>query len=170
MMIIGIGGASRAGKTTLAEWIRKQFPHQKIQILCQDDYVFPTQLIPKINDRIDWEHPDSIDHEAFRKAIIAESKSNDLVIVEGLMVFYDQQTNALFDKALQVEIDFDTFLERKKHDHRWGHEPAWYLKHIWESHLKYGKIPEGLFAMKVDGTKNFQKAELLKFIDFKAKK
>ncbi|MBZ0243851.1 MAG: hypothetical protein K8F24_11590, partial [Bacteroidales bacterium] len=108
MMIIGIGGASRAGKTTLAEWIRKQFPHQKTQILCQDDYVFPTRLIPRIQDRIDWEHPDSVDHEALRKAIIAEAKSNDLVIVEGLMVFHDQLTNALYDKMLFVEIDFDT--------------------------------------------------------------
>jgi len=167
-MIIGIGGVSRAGKTTLAEWIRKQFPHQKTQILCQDHYVFPTQFIPLIQDRIDWEHPDSVDHEAFKKAILAEAKSNDLVIVEGLMVFHDKQTNALYDKILQVEIDFDTFMERKKNDHRWGREPAWYLKHIWESHLRYGKIPEGLFAMKVDGTKGFPTQELLRFINFKA--
>lgn len=165
-MIIGIGGASRAGKTTLAEWIRKQFPYLKTQILCQDDYVFPTRFIPLIQDRVDWEHPDSIDHEAFRKAIIAEAKSNDLVIVEGLMVFHDKLTNALYDKILLVEIDYDTFLERKNHDHRWGHEPDWYLEHIWESYQKYGKNPEGLLTMKVDGTKNFPKQEILRFIDF----
>lgn len=168
MMIIGIGGASRAGKTTLAEWIRKQFPNLKSQILCQDDYVFPTRLIPQIQDRIDWEHPDSIDHESFRKAIIAEAKSNDLVIVEGLMVFHDKLTNTLYDKMLEVEIDFETFLKRKNHDHRWGHEPDWYIKHIWDSYLKYGKSPENMATMRIDGTKNFRKEKLLQFIDFKA--
>ena len=75
-MIIGIGGVSRAGKTTLAEWLRNQFPEKKTHIICQDDFVFPTDRIPRINNRINWEHPDSIDHEAFRKSIIAESKLN----------------------------------------------------------------------------------------------
>lgn len=168
MMIIGIGGVSRAGKTSLAEWIRKQFPSQKTQILCQDDYAFPTELIPNIKDRIDWEHPDSIDHKAFRKALIAKAKSNDLVIAEGLMVFHDKLTNVLYDKILLVEIDYNTFLERKKYDHRWGHEPDWYVNHIWESFLKYGNSPKDLPCMKVDGTKIFPKKELLNFIDFKA--
>ena len=170
MMIIGIGGASRAGKTTLAKWIRKQFSQLKVQILCQDDYVFPTRLIPQIQHRIDWEHPDSIDHESLRRAIIAEAKSNDIVIVEGLMAFQDKLTNSLYDKMLQVEIDHATFLERKKQDHRWGHEPEWYLKHIWESHLKYGKSPDGELTMKIDGTKNFPTQKLLEFIDFKSQK
>lgn len=169
-MIIGIGGASRAGKTTLAKWLRKQFPQQKVQILCQDDYVFPTQFIPQIQDRIDWEHPDSIDHEAFRKAILAEVENNDIVIVEGIMVFHDQTTNSLFDKMIYIEIDYATFLERKKHDHRWGHEPDWYLNHIWESHLKYGQRTERKLTLKIDGTKTFPTQEILKFIDFRTEK
>ena len=163
-MIIGIGGVSRAGKTTLAKWLRNQFPLKKIHILCQDDFVYSTDRLPKINDRIDWEHPDSIDHEAFRKSIIAESKLNDIVIAEGLLVFSDLLTNKLYNKMFLVEIDYLTFLDRKNKDHRWGHEPDWYVQHIWTSYLKYGQSPEPERTLKIDGRKKFPSNNILSFI------
>jgi uridine kinase len=163
-MIIGIGGVSRAGKTTLAEWLRNQLPGKKTHIICQDDFVFPTDRIPRINDRINWDHPDSIDHVAFRKAIIAESKLNEIVIAEGLLVFYDRLTNSLYDSMLMVEIDYQTFLSRKDHDHRWGHEPDWYVQHIWDSFLKYGNSPEPHRTLTIDGTKNFPVKTIMDFI------
>lgn len=163
-MIIGIGGVSRAGKTTLAKWLRNQFPLKKIHILCQDDFVYSTDRLPKINDRIDWEHPDSIDHEAFRKSILVESKWNDIVIAEGLLVFSDLLTNKLYNKMFLVEIDYQTFLDRKNKDHRWGHEPDWYVQHIWASYLKYGQSPEPERTLKIDGTKNFPSKKILSFI------
>ncbi|MDA3944713.1 MAG: hypothetical protein PF694_14365 [Bacteroidetes bacterium] len=165
MMIVGIGGVSRAGKTTLAAWLRNQFPHKKTQILCQDDYVFPIDNIPRINDRINWEHPDSIDHVAFRKAIIAESHNNDLVIAEGLMVFYDSLTLSLFDRMLFVDLDYANFLKRKEYDNRWGHEPDWYVQHIWESYLKYGLSPEPNRTLYIDGTRDFQPETIMEFIN-----
>lgn len=163
-MIIGIGGVSRAGKTTLAEWLRNQFPGKKTHLICQDEFAYPTEQLPRIKDRIDWEHPDSIDHERFKKSILAESKLNDIVIAEGLLVFHDRLTNNLYDSMLLVEIDYQTFLDRKEHDHRWGHEPDWYVKHIWESYLKYGQSPEPQRTLIVDGTKKFPPKTILNFI------
>lgn len=163
-MIIAIGGVSRAGKTTLARKIRDLFHPKSVTVLCQDDFVKPIQEIPSVNDRIDWEHPDSIDHHAFKVAIMAESEENEIVIAEGLMVFYDAETEALFDKKILIQIDFDTYLRRKKKDLRWGAEPDWYIKHIWESYLKYGNpIDDGSF-MKLDCIKDYHLAAVSQYL------
>lgn len=140
-MIIAIGGVSTAGKTTLATRLRDAFTGQRISLLCQDDFVHDVALIPKIHERVDWEHPDSIHHEKMLQAIIAEKAQNDIVIVEGLMVFWHQETVRLFDKSIYIEIPQQLFRTRKAADNRWGNEPEWYIDHIWNSFQQYG-IPQ----------------------------
>lgn len=163
-MIVAIGGVSRAGKTTLARKIRDLFPGKKVTVLCQDDFVKPVEQIPSVGDRIDWEHPDSIDHSAFRKAMMAESKENELVIVEGLLVFYDQETVKLFDRKILIEIDHETYLRRKKKDMRWGVEPDWYIQHIWDSYIRYGKPKDLSNIFKLDCVKDYHMKEVLAFL------
>jgi uridine kinase len=141
-MIIGVGGVSTAGKTTLTAKLKTCFMGKTISTLCQDDFVKPIEQIPLINNRINWEHPDSIDHEKFRQAMLAENKVNDVVIAEGLVIFHDIKTRKLFNKSIYIEIDFQTFRKRKAVDKRWGYEPQWYIKHIWESFLNFGQIPD----------------------------
>ncbi|MBS4058146.1 MAG: hypothetical protein KKD74_11770 [Bacteroidetes bacterium] len=140
-MIIGIGGVSTSGKTTLAGKIRSSFPGKRVSILCQDNFIRNIDQIPLIKDRINWEHPDSIDHEKLYNAILSEKGQNDIVIAEGLLIFYHQPTQRLFDIKLYLEIAYPTFLHRKKQDLRWGGEPQWYIMHIWNSFLQYGKLP-----------------------------
>lgn len=163
-MIIGIGGASTAGKTTTANKIRNLFAGSKVSIICQDDFVKPVDEIPRIDDRVDWEHPESVDHEKLLLTILAESKNNDLVIAEGLMIFYNPLIKNLFDKKIFITIDEETFKFRKRIDHRWGFEPDWYIAHIWKSYLKYGSIvPSNEFLM-LDGTNVPFDLELLNFL------
>ena len=150
-MIIGIGGVSRAGKTDLAKGLGRHFraKGQSVCILHQDEFVFPEEAIPKIRDRTDWEDPASIDFERFYDAIRSGAETYDVVIAEGLLVFYDPRIDLLFDRRLFIEIGRDTFLERKSRDRRWGEEPAWYIEHIWDSYLHYGQPhdPEQIFFM-----------------------
>ncbi len=157
-MVIGIGGVSTAGKTTLTALLKGYIKDKRISTICQDDYVLPTSSIPKINDRVNWEHPDSIDHSKFRQAILDDARSNDIVIAEGLMVFFDESTRKLFDKLIYIEIDFQTFKSRKSIDKRWGFEPNWYIQHIWDSFKTYGQIPENHDAeyLIIDGTIPFE--------------
>lgn len=165
-MVIAIGGVSRAGKTTLANRLRNQVIDKSVTILCQDDFVQDLAKIPKIQDRVDWEHPDSIDHEAFREAIIEADKKFDIVIVEGLLVYYDSKTIALYDKKIFVEIDYDTFLYRKERDHRWGIEPAWYIIHIWESFFKYNNIDFDDSLLVVSGKVGFVDSVINAYLGF----
>lgn len=154
-MTIGIGGISRSGKSTLAALIHRFFtvevrnPYsfgkggQTATILAQDDYVFPKEQIPKIQNgkaiKIDWETPESIDFQRYIKAILDAQKQFDHVITEGLLNFYAEDVNDLFDKFIFVDISKTTFLSRKAADKRWGKVPTWYIEHIWTSYERWGR-------------------------------
>lgn len=141
-MIIGIGGASRSGKTSLAILIKTILENngQTAIVLGQDDYAFAEEsVIPKIKHRVDWERPESIDFEWYKKDILTKQKEYQNVIAEGLFNFYDTDINALFEVKFFTQISKNTFLKRKKADTRWGIEPDWYIEHIWKSYLKYGR-------------------------------
>ena len=89
-MIIGIGGVSRAGKTSLALQIEKWYESGSVKILHQDDFIRPIEKMPLVKGHIDWEHPDSYDFVGLVKTIKKERKKFDIVVVEGLMVFGNQ--------------------------------------------------------------------------------
>ena len=140
-MIIGIGGVSRSGKTSLAILIKNilEKKGETAIILSQDDYVFPESEIPKIKHRVDWESPESIDFQRFKNDILLKSKAFEHVITEGLFDFYDAEITTLFDIKFFIQIHKNTFLKRKAADKRWGFEPKWFIEHIWKSYLKYGR-------------------------------
>ena len=140
-MIIGIGGVSRSGKTSLAILIKKILEQkgESAIILSQDDYTFPESKIPKIKNLVDWERPESIDFQRFKDEILLKSKAFQHVITEGLFDFYNADINALFDARFFVQIHKNTFLKRKSEDKRWGYVPKWFIEHIWKSYQKYGR-------------------------------
>lgn len=144
-MTICIGGISRSGKSTLAALIHRFFTEggQTATVLAQDNYVFPTEQIPKVQHgeaiEIDWETPESIDFQRYRKAILEAQQQFDHVITEGLLNFYAEDRNDLFDKFFFVEISKTTFLSRKATDKRWGEVPTWYIEHIWTSYERWGR-------------------------------
>jgi uridine kinase len=138
-MVIGIGGVSNAGKSSLAIRIKNYYPSKKVVILCQDDYAFPSDKIPLVRDHIDWECPESIDFEHYEKAVIEAIEENDIVIAEGIFAFHKDSTAKLFDKKVFLTLDNRFFFMRKNTDLRWGKEPDWYIEHIWTNHIKYCK-------------------------------
>lgn len=141
-MIIGIGGVSRSGKTTRALELKTTYEQEgkTVAVLHQDDFTQPKRLIPRIRYKIDWEHPGSMDFRRLEKAILEAREKYDIVIAEGILVFYDPAVDALFDERILLEIDRDTFMERRAKEIRWGREPRWYLEYVWESYLRWGKL------------------------------
>lgn len=165
-MKIGIGGISRAGKTELANLIRSLFTDRKTIVLCQDDFVFEQNKLPVIKDEIDWENPASIDFTNFRNAIISAAKEYDIVIAEGLLVFYDSEICAEFDKKIFVHVKEAVFRERKFVDTRWGSFPEWYIDHIWDSYRKYGRVERGRKDfLYLDGSREFDREKVLEFLN-----
>lgn len=137
-MIIGIGGASRSGKTTLAKHLAEQLPSEDCLIIKQDNYTFPNHLMPKVDDEIDWEHPDGIDFDRLIEDV--KKLTAEFVIIDGFLSFYKNKLFQLLDFSIFIEIDKKEFFERKKHDKRWGDVSEQYMQHIWKSYQKFGKI------------------------------
>ncbi len=165
-MKIGIGGISRAGKTQLANFIKDLFPDRKVVILCQDDFIFEQDKLPVIKDEIDWESPDSIDFGKFREAINTAGKGYDIVIAEGLLIFYNSGICKEFEKKIFVHIDESVFRKRKLKDTRWGSFPDWYVDHIWDSYRKYGMVARGREDfLYLDGTRDFDREKILDFLN-----
>lgn len=168
-MLIGIGGVSRAGKSTLADLLTKQFlsQGQSVKTLRQDDYPVDEALLPMVRDRRDWEVPQSIDHEAFWTDTRIALKDCDIIIVEGLFCFYDRRLTEVMDKQLLVEITQPTFIKRKSIDLRWGSspEPDWYIDHIWQQYLIHGlpNSAEGIY--RVDGENYFNLIDILQHLE-----
>ena len=140
-MIIGVGGVSRSGKTSLAFLIKKILEEhgETAIVLSQDDFVFDENQIPKIRHRTDWECPESIDFQRYKKEIIEKKGQFQHVITEGLLNFWNDELDALFDRRLFCCIKKDIFLNRRLQEKRWGLEPKWFIEHVWKSYLKYGQ-------------------------------
>lgn len=145
-MMIGVGGCSRAGKTTLAELIMWYYRKQNRRAIAihQDDYVKPLDQIPLINGVTDWETPESIDFELLRKSLHFHQDHFDVIVLEGILTFANEDLNTSFDQAFFVDISHDTFFQRRGAETRWGAEPTWYLDHVWKSFQTHGQPPEGL--------------------------
>lgn len=142
-MIIGIGGVSRAGKTSLAFKVREWIGYDEVIILHQDEFIQPIDKMPRISNHIDWEHPNSLDFDSLIKKIQQVKAENKTIIVEGLMVYWNPSLRSLFDRKIFLKIGKKTFLNRKTLDNRWKDEPDWYIEHIWDSHFIFGLLPDG---------------------------
>lgn len=165
-MIIGIGGVSMAGKSTLANKLKSIYSDQKICILCQDDFSRPSKEIPLIKNKTDWENPASLDFNSFIASLKARNTEYELVVAEGLFAFYDSALSNLYDKKIFIDIPKQDFFDRKRKDKRWGVEPEWYVKHIWESYLNYGMVPDGQHdVLRLDGTQAIDIDKLMNYLD-----
>jgi len=148
-MIIGIGGMSRSGKTSLALQIAAHFNHNSACVLSLDDYTFPEKDIPMINDMLDWDHPESIDFDKFYLDVYDNSKEYDLVLAEGFLIYLHTPLRKLFDKKICVTVSREEFESRRKEQYD---EPPWYRDHIWDSYYRYQGRYEEECDLVLDGS------------------
>jgi len=139
-MVIGIGGCSNAGKSTLANQIIEKLKGKSAIVFCQDDYTLDEDQIPNHYEHTDWEIPKSIDIEKYISDVKDAIDKYDLIVCEGIFTFWWDELNALYQRQVYLNLDKDEFLLRKAKDERWGKEPSWYMRHIWDNHQIYGKI------------------------------
>lgn len=133
--LILISGISRSGKSTLAKRLSIDLPNTLV--LPQDEFVLSKEQLPRIKDRIDWERPVSIDWVRLKKVLNESQSEYDFIILEGIFALSDISLASAADYSIQLKIDKQTFLERRKKETRWGTEPDWFLEHVWTSHLKF---------------------------------
>ena len=164
-MIIGIGGCSNSGKSSLAKAIIQHMKNLKIIHLCQDDYMRYSSYLTKIQDHTDWEIPSALKIEEYLNAVSLANNTYDIVLTEGIFAFSFEKLYSLYSGKIFLSMDKDTFYARKKNDLRWGIEPEWYIQHIWDSHIKYGKglLKQPFLDLNVNDSKIHKTA--FEFID-----
>ncbi|MBD5460792.1 MAG: hypothetical protein HDR26_07605 [Lachnospiraceae bacterium] len=122
--IIGIGGESAGGKSTLSNRLEKSLTGHKVKVFHMDAYYKKEALRPTITGLtngkiyIDDNHPDALDldrlHEDLRDTINSDAgKSPDIIIVEGLFALWDQTLLPLLDLKIYVDCDSDERLTRR---------------------------------------------------------
>jgi nicotinamide/nicotinate riboside kinase len=139
-MIIGIGGASRSGKSILAMYLAKavEKSKKKVEVIRIGEYAKPKAALSLVDGAPDWERPNTIKWDTVLMKI--EKSTADVTIVEGLFPFYPASMRPVYDKKIFIDIERDTFEQRKSDDPRWEGAPSSYPDHVWKGYMKYGKI------------------------------
>tara|TARA_B100000768_G_C11210378_1_gene345737 strand:- start:20 stop:625 length:606 start_codon:yes stop_codon:yes gene_type:complete len=138
MLIIGIGGGTGSGKTTVVNQILSEFQEGEVQVITQDSYYQDTSHL-NFEERceINFDHPKSIDFELleFHLQSLKQGKNvnqpvysfkthnrtgettltepKKVVIVEGILILSNTQLRSLFDIKIFVHADSDERLMRR---------------------------------------------------------
>ncbi|MFL6274702.1 MAG: uridine kinase [Blastocatellia bacterium] len=141
-MIIGISGGTGSGKTTVTQKIIASVGADSVVYLQQDAYYRNLGDMPlELRHKVNFDHPDAIDislmmnhMEALRAGENIEQPTYDyathsrraesihveprpVIIVEGILVFFDPQMRRLMDLKIFVDCDADIrFIRRLDRD------------------------------------------------------
>jgi uridine kinase len=137
-MIIGISGGTGSGKTTVAQKIIASIGESSAVYLQQDSYYRNLGDMPlDQRQRVNFDHPDAFDGELMLRHLealragksidrpiynfVAHSRKKEtirvdplpVVIVEGILVFFDAAMRSLMDLKIFVDTDADIRLIRR---------------------------------------------------------
>ncbi|QHI39048.1 Uridine kinase [Kordia antarctica] len=138
MLIIGIGGGTGSGKTTVVNEIIKQLPENEVGVISQDSYYNDTShLNYEQRTKINFDHPRSIDFDLLCKHLKELKKGNEIdqpvysfvkhnrtgdtihtlprkvMIVEGILILTNAELREMCDIKIFVHADSDERLIRR---------------------------------------------------------
>jgi len=137
-LIIGLGGGSGSGKTTIARSIVEAIGPDQVSLIQHDAYYhdqtdLPMEERPKVN----YDHPESFESSLLvrhlqelragraverpiydftvynRQADTVRVEPKPVVIVEGILVLYEPELRALMDLKIYVDTDPDLRILRR---------------------------------------------------------
>lgn len=138
MLIIGIGGGTGCGKTTVVNQILNELPKGEVGIISQDSYYKDTSHL-EFSERvkINFDHPRSIDFELLEThlkelkkgnvvnqpmySFVQHNRTSDTIvthprkvmIVEGILILTNPELRDMFDIKIFVHADSDERLIRR---------------------------------------------------------
>ena len=138
MIIIGISGASASGKSLLANTIVNELGSNQVVVISEDSYYKDHSDIP-FEERalINYDHPNSLDHELLFQHLLELSQGKSvnvplynhsqhireketrkigqhtIVVLEGILLFVEQELRELMDIRIFMETALDICLIRR---------------------------------------------------------
>jgi len=166
VVVVGVGGPSRSGKSTLAKALAKAYKERGIvvSVVRQDQFNVCAGMyhLPGGGTEAMYETPCSLKWDQLAEALtkaIESVKSKPgappgLVIVEGFLLYWVAELNRVFDVRLFLRASRDEVLRRRQAATKL--HPS-FLEHVfWPSHLAYGQPEAPFHEYKIpDGQKGY---------------
>jgi len=137
-IIIGISGASASGKSLLANTIVSELGSDQVVVISEDAYYKDHSNIPfEERAKINYDHPDSIDHELLRDHLlqlqqgksvkipiynhsqhIREKQTREIgqhaiIVLEGILLFVESHLRDIMDILIFMDTPLDVCLIRR---------------------------------------------------------
>lgn len=142
-LVIGIGGISRAGKSTLTKALIEEL--KPIAVFKIDDYLInPIKKFDETiqNYIIDWEDPVVYDLEKFYLELMQkkeeinstchEDKKTKYIIAEGFLLYHRKDITDLLDFKIKLSIDKEICRSRRKNTKHYVSD-HYFDEYIWKS-------------------------------------
>jgi uridine kinase len=137
-LLVGIGGGTGSGKTSLAIRIQERLGEDRCLLLKQDAYYKDSSnLAPEARAALNYDHPDAYDtsllvqdlrdlkagrpvphltydHATYSRKVLPDAlTSRPLVILEGILVLAEEPLRRLMDMKLFIDADADVRILRR---------------------------------------------------------
>jgi uridine kinase len=137
-LIVGVAGGSGSGKSTVARKVAELLTDISVAQVSMDAYYRNmSQLTFDEREQLNWDHPDQVDMELLRAQLAALASGAviekpvydftthlrtprtvrvscaDVVIVDGILLFWDPRVRALCDIRIFVDVEADIRLIRR---------------------------------------------------------
>lgn len=138
MLIIGIGGGTGSGKTTVVNQIIKELPQAEVTVISQDSYYIDlSHMSMEERIQVNFDHPNAIDfkllaqhlrllkaNSSIEQPVYSFKEHNrtketvltpptKVIIVEGILILSEAQIRDLLDIKVFVQADSDERLIRR---------------------------------------------------------
>ncbi len=140
-LVIGVAGGSGSGKTTVAKAIDEAVGFASVLIDMDAYYKDQASMTMAERHAVNYDHPDSLDLDLMvaqltelasggaidkpvydyaahtRSSQVVRVEAQDVIVVEGILLFADARLRALFDMKIFVEVSDDVrFIRRLRRD------------------------------------------------------
>lgn len=138
MLIIGIGGGTGSGKTTVVDQIIANLPEGQVAVISQDSYYKDlSHLTKEDRTKVNFDHPNAIDFKLLCEHLVELKEGRSILepvysfiehnrteqakliqptkvlVVEGILILTDPTIRSIFDIKVFVHADSDERLIRR---------------------------------------------------------
>ncbi|KAF6023745.1 NMRK2 [Bugula neritina] len=114
-LVLGLGGVTCGGKTTVANYLKGQLPKDSLAVIHQDDYYWPEDSSHWNNDGTDnWDELAAFDMDKLIKDVKEKiSQKFHYIIIEGIMLYEDTRLEELIDRKYFFILPYEECKNRR---------------------------------------------------------